>query len=174
MCCDQDLVVSDKYTKIISILKGILFMPHFFSGIKPSDKSGAALRQFQKDSKIYRAIKNLDFARCKVTAVTTSGVWKNLCLQFVLDFRGFEKVDEESKEVFSNLVTLSKKLELDLQVDSFTELLAVHKRSLLTKTWWNWRGRERMKRDKRKKQLKMQEMARRFSLFEEALLVFEA
>ena len=31
-----------------------------------------------------------------------------------------------------------------------------------------------MKRDKRKKQLKMQEMARRFSLFEEALLVFEA
>ena len=41
---------------------------------------------------------------------------------------------EEFKEVFSNLVTLSKKLELDLQVDSFTELLAVHKRSLLTKT----------------------------------------
>ena len=34
-------------------------------------------------------------------------------------------MDEESKEVFSNLVTLSKKLELDLQEDDFTELLAV-------------------------------------------------
>ena len=49
-----------------------------------------------------------------------NGVWKNLWPQFVHDFCGFENVDEESKEVFSNLVTLSKKLELDLQEDSFT------------------------------------------------------
>ena len=93
-------------------------MPHFLSGIKARDKSGATSRQFQKDSKIYKAIKNIDFARCKVTAVTTNGAWKNLCLQFVRDFRGFEKVGEESKEVFSNWVTLSKKLELDLQEDN--------------------------------------------------------
>ena len=50
------------------------------------------------------------------TAVTMNGVWKNLCPQFVHNFCGFE-VDEESKEVFSNLVTLSEKLELDLQGD---------------------------------------------------------
>ena len=49
-------------------------MPHFLSGIKARDKSGATSRQFQKDSKIYKAIKNIDFARCKVTAVTTNGV----------------------------------------------------------------------------------------------------
>ena len=54
-----------------------------------------------------------------------NGVWKNLCLKFVHDFRGFEKVDEEPKEVFSNLVTLSEKLELDLQEDDFIELLAM-------------------------------------------------
>ena len=41
------------------------------------------------------------------------------------DFRGFEKVGEESKEVFSNWVTLSKKLELDPQEGDFTELLAM-------------------------------------------------
>ncbi|XP_068420258.1 tigger transposable element-derived protein 1-like [Eschrichtius robustus] len=35
------------------------------------------------------------------------------------------KVDEEPKEVFSNLVTLSEKLELDLQEDDFIELLAM-------------------------------------------------
>ena len=46
-------------------------------------------------------------------------------VQFVYDFHGFEKVDEESKEAFSNLVTLSKELELDLQEDDFIELLAV-------------------------------------------------
>ena len=34
-------------------------------------------------------------------------------------------MDEESKEVFSNLVTLSKKLELELQEDDFIILLTV-------------------------------------------------
>ena len=61
--------------------------------------------------------KNTDFAWRKVTAITMNGVWKNLCLQFVHDFLGFEKVDEEHKEIFSNSVTLSEKLELDLQQD---------------------------------------------------------
>ena len=34
-------------------------------------------------------------------------------------------MDEESKEVFSNLVTLSKKLELELQEDEIIKLLTV-------------------------------------------------
>ena len=59
-----------------------------------------------------------------------NGIWKDLCPQFVHDFHGFEKVDEESKEVFSNLVTLSEKLELDLQEDDFIELLAVQHEGL--------------------------------------------
>ena len=45
------------------------------------------------------------------------GVLKKLCWRF-------EQVDE-SKEVFSNLVTLLEKLELDLQEDGFIEPLAV-------------------------------------------------
>ena len=45
------------------------------------------------------------------------GVWKKLCWRF-------EKVDE-SIDIFSNLVTLLGKLELDLQEDSFTEPHAV-------------------------------------------------
>ena len=39
-------------------------------------------------------------------------------------------MDEESKEVFSNLVALSKKLELDLREDDFTELLAAQHKEL--------------------------------------------
>ena len=51
-------------------------------------------------------------------------------VQFVYDFHGFEKVDEESKEAFSNLVTLSKELELDLQEDDIIDLLAVQYEAL--------------------------------------------
>ena len=51
-------------------------------------------------------------------------------VQFVYDFHGFEKVDEESTEAFSNLVTLSKELELDLQEDDIIDLLAVQYEAL--------------------------------------------
>lgn len=43
-------------------------------------------------------------------------------------------LDEESKEVFSNLVTLCK-LELDLQEDNFIELLFVQHKKFTNKTW---------------------------------------
>ena len=46
------------------------------------------------------------------------------------DFHGFEKADEESKEIFSNLGTFSEKLDLDLQEDDFIELLAVQHEEL--------------------------------------------
>ena len=59
------------------------------------------MRQFWKDYNIYKAIKDMDFAWREVTAVTMNGVCKKLCLQFVHDFHGFEKVDEESKEVLA-------------------------------------------------------------------------
>ena len=64
-------------------------------------------------------------------AVIKSGVWKKLCLQFVHSFHGFEKVDEEFKEVFSSLVTFSEKLELDLKKDKFLELLVMQPEELV-------------------------------------------
>ena len=110
-----------------------------------------------------------------------NGVWKNFCPQFVHDFRGFEKVDKESEKVFNSLVTLSKKLELDLQEDDFIELLAVQHEELTNE---NLMELEAQRKDEERqeeeevteepKRFMMQEMARGFSLFEEALLVFEA
>ena len=41
-------------------------------------------------------------------------------------------MDGESKEVFSNLVTLSNMLELDLQEDDVVDLLAVQHKELIT------------------------------------------
>ena len=55
--------------------------------------------------------------------------------------RGFEKVNEESKEVFSDLVTLSEKLDLGLQDNDFIELLAVQPRCLPNGTGSSEKGR---------------------------------
>ena len=98
-----------------------------------NDESGTTLKQFWKEFNIYKAIDFFFyFPWREVTAATMNGVWENLCLQFVHDFLGFEKVEEES--IFGNLVTLSEKLKLDLQEDNFIELLAVNTRGLLMKT----------------------------------------
>ena len=79
---------------------------------------------------------------------------------FLKNFHGFEKVGEESKEVFNNLLMFSEKLELDLQEDGFTELFAMQYEKLTMKEliyyntnkniWLNWRPMERAKRNKRK------------------------
>ncbi|KAJ8784220.1 hypothetical protein J1605_008371 [Eschrichtius robustus] len=52
-------------------------------------------------------------------------------------------VDEESKEVFSNLVTLSEKLELDLQEDDFIEILAVHHEELTNEDLMELEGKRK-------------------------------
>lgn len=60
---------------------------------------------------------------------------------------------------------------VDIACSYNTELLAVHTRSLLMKTWWNWRPRERMEKQEEEvvteelKRFMSQRMAREFSLF---------
>ncbi|KAB0338670.1 hypothetical protein FD755_025191, partial [Muntiacus reevesi] len=78
----------------------------------------------------YKAIKNMDCAWHDVIAVTIYGIWKNLSPQFVHDFCGYEKQDEGSKKVFKNLLTLSEKLEVDLQEHDFIKLVSVQHEEL--------------------------------------------
>ena len=93
--------------------------------------------------------------------------------------RGFEKVNEESKEVFSDLVTLSEKLDLDPQEDNFTELLAVQHKEVTNEDLMELEAQRKDKETKEEEvteelmRFMTQEMARGFSLLEEALLVFE-
>ena len=96
-------------------------------------------------------------------------------------FMDLKKVYEEFKEVFSNLVTLSEKLELDLQEDDFIELLAVQHEELTNEDLMELEAQrkdeERQEEEERSEELKrftMQDMARGFLLFEEALFIFEA
>ena len=92
------------------------------------------------------------------------GVLKKLCWRF-------EQVDE-SKEVFSNLVTLLEKLELDLQVDNFTEFLAAQQKGLTNEDLMELEARrkdqERQEEEEvaeEPKRFKMQAMSRVFLLF---------
>ena len=93
--------------------------------------------------------------------------------------RGFEKVSEESKEVFSDLVTLSEKLDLDPQEDNFTELLAVQHKEVTNEDLMELEAQRKDKETQEEEvteelmRFMTQEMARGFSLLEEALLVFE-
>ena len=86
-------------------------------------------------------------------------------------------MDEESKEIFSNLVTLGEKLELDLQEDDFTELAVQHEELTnedLMELEAQRKDEERQEEEEvteEPKRFMTQEMAREFSLFEEALLV---
>ena len=103
------------------------------------------------------------------------------CPQFVHDFYGFEKVDEKSKEAFSNVVTLSKKLELNLQEDDFIELLAVQCEELTNEDLMELEAQRKDEEGQEEeeegteelKRFTTQKMARESSLFEESLLVFE-
>ena len=165
---------------VIETFKKYYLRHTFRQAVKESGKSGTTLQQFWKDCNIYEAIKNIDFAWREVTAVTMNGVWKKLCLQTVHNFRGFEKVNEESKEVFSNLVTLSEKLELDLQEEDFTELLAMQHKELTNEDLVEFEAQrineERQEEEvtEEQKRFTMQERARGFSLPEEALFVLKA
>ena len=93
--------------------------------------------------------------------------------------RGFEKVSEESKEVFSDLVTLSEKLDLDPQEDNFIELLAVQHKEVTNEDLMELEAQRKDKETQEEEvteelmRFMTQEMARGFSLLEEALLVFE-
>ena len=78
------------------------------------------------------------------------GFGKNF-VQFVYDFQGFEKVDEKSKAAFSNLVTLSKELELHLQEDDFIDLLAVQREELTNEALMEL-GAQRKDEERQRKQ----------------------
>ena len=105
-------------------------MSHFHQTVETSDESGKTLQLFQKGQSIYKAIENSDFAWLQVTVITKIGVQKILCPWLVYNGFRFEKLYKESREVFNNLMTLSEKLDLGLQDNDFTELLAVQPKEL--------------------------------------------
>ena len=81
------------------------------------------LKAFWKSYNIKDAVANIADAWEEVKQTNMNGVWKQLCPQFVNDFHGFEETVEA---VTKSVVSLGRQLELELEVDDVTELLASH------------------------------------------------
>ncbi|XP_051789736.1 tigger transposable element-derived protein 1-like [Erpetoichthys calabaricus] len=81
------------------------------------------LKDFWKSYNIYNAAQNIAFAWDKVRRTNLNGVWKKLCPQFVYDFHGFE---ESVEAVTEKVVAMGKQLNLDVEAEDVTELLASH------------------------------------------------
>ncbi|KAK3883528.1 hypothetical protein Pcinc_011179 [Petrolisthes cinctipes] len=107
-----------------------------------------------------------------------NGVWQKLCPQYVNNFTGFEKVQEE---VVNNLISMSEKLELDLEEQDFIEFFDAHAKELT-----NDELRELEKQRKEGEEAEEEEvevptkhfqtkvMAQAFALFEEGLTLLES
>ncbi|XP_064118793.1 tigger transposable element-derived protein 1-like [Macrobrachium nipponense] len=83
------------------------------------------LKQFWKGYNIADAVKNIASAWDEVKTTTLNGAWRKLCPQFVHSFEGFDQA-EDVETVTRKIVGLSKRLQLDLEPDDVTELLASH------------------------------------------------
>ena len=90
-------------------------------------KKDLTLKDFWKSYNILDAVKNIAHFWKEVMVTNMNGVWRKLCPQFVNDFHGFE---ERVDHVITNVVALSKEIDLYVEVDDVTELLKSHREEL--------------------------------------------
>ncbi|KAK1327297.1 hypothetical protein QTO34_014986 [Cnephaeus nilssonii] len=81
------------------------------------------LKDFWKSYNVLAAVKNISDSWDEVKHTNLNSVWKKLCPQFVNDFHGFE---DSVEDVIKNVVELSKQLDLEVEAEDVTELLASH------------------------------------------------
>ncbi|XP_066958320.1 tigger transposable element-derived protein 1-like [Macrobrachium rosenbergii] len=86
---------------------------------------GGLAETIREGCNIADAVRNIARAWEEVKKMTLNGSWKKMCLQFVNSFEGFEEA-EEVETVTRKIVALSKKLQLDMEAEDVTELLASH------------------------------------------------
>ena len=127
----------------------------FCQGMKVSGKSGTSLQQVWKGCNMYKSIKisTLLSVTLQLSPWTGSGrAFTHSLFMISMDLSRWMKSPGLAKS--QSLSDPQETNELDLQEDDLLTSLLRNMRSLLMKTWWIWRPRERTKRAKRKKQLK--------------------
>ncbi|XP_066445492.1 tigger transposable element-derived protein 1-like [Eleutherodactylus coqui] len=92
--------------------------------------SGMTLHEFWKNFTIFNAVKNIDASWRKITTATMNGVWKKLFPMFVHDSPSLAKLQAEEQNVVDNLVSISEKLDLDLEEQDFHKYFAVYNQEL--------------------------------------------
>ncbi|XP_063588835.1 tigger transposable element-derived protein 1-like [Penaeus indicus] len=117
------------------------YLRHTFrQALKVTDETDMTLSEFWKSYNIYNAIININASWWEVTTTCMNAVWKKLCPQVVNDFTGFENIQKEQEVVVDNLISMSEKLELELQEQDFTEFFDDRDKDQM-KNYENWRSR---------------------------------
>ncbi|KFD60475.1 hypothetical protein M514_27355, partial [Trichuris suis] len=150
--------------------------------VRATEDGKTTLTVFWKKYSIYKAVRNVGSAWEEISPSTMNRVWKNLCPHFA---RPSNLVNtEEPDAVLENLVSLGKKLELHMDKNHFTDL--VHAQPELTneelmelRAIGEQQGEEEEDEEGEQKtdvstQFRAKLMAKGFSLFEEALAIFES
>ncbi|XP_054569430.1 tigger transposable element-derived protein 1-like [Eptesicus fuscus] len=132
------------------------------------------LKDFWKSYNVLAAVKNISDSWDEVKQTNLNGVWKKLCPQFVNDFHGFE---DSVEVVIKNVVELSKQLDLEVEADDVTELLASHGEELSAEDLTQLKNQFIEDEDTptpEPRRFTSTELARAFAMIEDGLARFEA
>ena len=117
---------------VISTFKSYYLRRTFSKAIKAIDSAADPngprknkLKAFWKAFNILDAIKNIRDSWNEVKVSTLQGVWKKLLPTLMDDFEGFENVGLE-ENVAEEVVDMARELELEVELEDVTELLASH------------------------------------------------
>ncbi|XP_068229516.1 tigger transposable element-derived protein 1-like [Palaemon carinicauda] len=153
-------------------VKAVYLPPNTTSLLQPMDQG------FVANFKKYYTRRTHRMALKAVTEVNLNAVWRPLCPQFVNDFRGFDQ-DGINKEILSTLVSLSDKLELDLQEEDFEELLESYGEELSNQDLMELEAQQRVEEEEEEetpvpmKKFETKLLAEGFSLIDKAIALFE-
>ncbi|XP_021923685.1 tigger transposable element-derived protein 1-like [Zootermopsis nevadensis] len=148
----------------------------FSQAIAFIDREKRNLRDFWKAYNIYNALQNIAGAWGDVKEMNLSGVWKNLCPQFVDNLSDFE---EPVESVTEEIVELGNKMDLDLDVTDVKELLDSRFEELTTdeliekETHLNLEVKEESDIPQPPRTFTRQKMAAAFKSISEGLAIFE-
>ncbi|KFD54630.1 hypothetical protein M513_04575, partial [Trichuris suis] len=150
--------------------------------VRATEDGKTTLTVFWKKYSIYKAVRNVGSAWEEISPSTMNRVWKNLCPHFA---RPSNLVNtEEPDAVLENLVSLGKKLELHMDKNHFTDLVdaqpeLTNEELMELRAVGEQQGEEEEEEEGEQrtdvsKQFRAKLMAKGFSLFEEALAIFES
>ncbi|XP_070256816.1 tigger transposable element-derived protein 1-like [Myotis yumanensis] len=159
---------------VIAFFKAYYLRRTFAMAFRATEDKELTLNDFWKSYNVLAAVKNISDSWDEVKQSNLNGVWKKLCPQFVNDFHGFE---DSVEVVIQNVVELSKQLDLEVEAEDVTELLASHGEELSTTDLIQLKQQLIEEEDTptpEPKRFTSKELAGAFAMIEDALARFEA